>query len=351
MGASGGDMDSLDGKCIRQACNHGRLTVPRIFSGLVPVRVTVGYAVMLVLVATTLLALGPRVQHRVVRHMSTNLHNLGQGHLGTLLGSAFVTAGGEIYLGLPGLVCLLALAELLWHSQRLLLALALGHIGATLIVAAGLATAIRFGWLPTSVTRASDVGISYGAVAVLGTLTAAIPDRWRPAWIGWWLAIGLMAAASDEDFTAVGHCVALVAGMLLSARFRSAVHWTPLRLVLLAGGVWFGYLTLVGFSLLTAPVAGLAAVLIALIAQRAARRQRSRRVHQPVAVPALENANLVEHAPEGAAAGVDSRVSPRSAHRRGPGSQFRRVCGPADLAVDANSGRFDGRRHTANQQV
>jgi hypothetical protein len=307
MDASGGDMDSPDGKCIRQACNHGRLTVSRIFSGLVPVRVTVVYAVMLVLVATTLLALGPGAQHRVVSHMSTNLHNLGQGHLGTLLGSAFVTPGGQIYLWLPGLVCLLALAELLWHSQRLLLALALGHIGATLIVAAGLAIAIRFGWLPISVTRASDVGISYGAVAVLGTLTAAIPDRWRPAWNGWWLAVGLMAATTDGDFTAVGHCVALVAGMLLATRFRSAVHWTPLRLVLLAGGVWFGYLTLVGFSLLTAPVAGLAGVLIALIAQRATRRRRSRRVHQPVAMPDFGNANLVQHVAEGAVAGVDSR--------------------------------------------
>ena len=37
------------------------------------------YAVLLVLVATTLLALGPRVQDRVVSHLSTNLHNLAHG--------------------------------------------------------------------------------------------------------------------------------------------------------------------------------------------------------------------------------------------------------------------------------
>jgi hypothetical protein len=249
--------------------------VSRILSSLVSVRVTLAYAVMLVAVATTLLALGPGAQDLVVSRMSTNLHNLAQGHLGTLLGSAFVTTGNEIYVVLPGLMCLLALAELLWKGRRLVLAFALGHIGATLVVAVGLAAAIRFGWLPISVTRASDVGISYGAAAVLGALTAAIPSRWRPAWIGWWLAIALLAAASGEDFTPAGHTVALALGMLLSTRLHSAGHWTPLRLVLLAGGASFGYLFLTELSLLMAPVAGLAGVLVALGAQWTARRHRS----------------------------------------------------------------------------
>jgi hypothetical protein len=258
--------------------------VSRIFSSLVPVRVTVAYAVMLVVVATTLLVLGPRAQDDVISHMSTNLHNLRHGHLGTLLGSAFVTAGAQIYVLLPGLVCLLALAELLWQGRRLVLAFALGHIGATLIVAVGLAAAIGFGWLPTSVTRASDVGISYGAAAVLGALSAAIPSRWRPAWIGWWLAIAALATASGQDFTPAGHTVALALGMLLCTRFRSAGHWTSLRLVLLAGGAAFGYLIFTELSLLMAPAAGLAGVLVALSAQWVARRWRSRRTHQSAAV-------------------------------------------------------------------
>jgi hypothetical protein len=259
------------------------MMVSRIVSSLIPVRVTVAYTVTLIVVAITLLALGPHVRDSVISDMSTNLHNLAQGHVGTLLGSAFVTAGGEIFVWLPGLVCLLALAELFWHSRRAALAFALGHIGATLIVAVGLVAAIQLGWLPVSVSRASDVGISYGAAAVLGTLTAAIPPRWRPAWIGWWLAIALLVA-SGEDFTAAGHAVALTLGMLLSTRFRAPAHWTHTRLVLLAGGVAFGYLVLTGSSLLSAPVAGLAGVLIALIARSVARRWRSRPVHQSAAV-------------------------------------------------------------------
>ena len=76
------------------------------------VRVTVAYAVIVTGVTLALLELGPHVQDRVIRHASTNLHNLSHGHIGTLLGSAFVIDAGPIYFWLPGLVCLLALAEL-----------------------------------------------------------------------------------------------------------------------------------------------------------------------------------------------------------------------------------------------
>jgi hypothetical protein len=251
--------------------------VSRVLSRLVPVRVTAAYAVTLFLVASMLLALGPRAQDRVVGQLSTNLDNLARGHLGTLLGSAFVTSEGQTYLLLPGLVCLMGLAELLWRSKRLVQAFALGHIGATLIVAVGLAGAIKFGWLPISIARVSDVGLSYGAVAVLGTLTAAIPMRWRPAWIGGWLTVALVVVASGADFTAAGHTVALILGMLLSTRFRVDARWTTLRLALLAAGVAFGLLLLVGVSPTAAPVAVPAGLGVAVIMQSVAAHDWVRR--------------------------------------------------------------------------
>ena len=76
--------------------------------------------------------------------MSTNLHNLKHGRLDTLFGSAFVTDGGLIFASLPGLVCLLAVAELVLRGRRVVLAFLLGHVGATLIVAVGLAVAIQW---------------------------------------------------------------------------------------------------------------------------------------------------------------------------------------------------------------
>ena len=187
-------------------------------------------------VTAALSALGPQSHDRVVRHASTNLHNLSHGHVGTLLGSAFVVDAGPIYVWLPGLVCLLALAELLWGSGRLVVAFGVGHVGATLLVALGLTAAIENGWLPGSLTRATDVGMSYGAAAVLGSLTGAIPRRWRPAWIGWWLAVGIVVVALGHDFTDVGHAVALGLGMLVSTRFGQPARWTQARFAALGVG-------------------------------------------------------------------------------------------------------------------
>jgi hypothetical protein len=268
------------------------MTVSRMFSSLIRVRVTVAYAAALFIVASVLLALGPHVQDLVVGRLSTNLHNLALGHLGTLLGSAFVNAEGQTYLLLPGLVCLMALAELIWRSGRLIQVFALGHIGATLIVAAGLAISIEIGWVPFSTTRASDVGLSYGAIAVLGTLTAAIPTRCRPAWISGWLTIALMVVASSTDFTAAGHTVALIIGMLLSRRSHLTAQWTVPRSVLLGVGIAFGLLLLVGVALPAAPLALAAGLGVALVAQYGSGRRHNGHVLRSTAAtpPSSESA-------------------------------------------------------------
>ena len=211
--------------------------------------VTAAYAVMLLAVSVILTALGPRTRDLVVSQMSTNLHNLAHGHWHTLVGSAFVSAGGDVYFWLPALTCLLALGELFWRSKGLVAAFAVGHIGATGIVTVWLVAAVKTGWLPVSVARASDVGISYGAVCVLGALSGSVPLRWRPAWIGWWLGIAVVAAAGG-DFTAIGHIVALLLGIGLSFRLRSATRWTPIHVALLVVGAAFGFFMLSGSSLL-----------------------------------------------------------------------------------------------------
>jgi hypothetical protein len=249
----------------------------RLLARLARVRVTVAYAVIVTSVTIVLYALGPQVQDRVIRHVSTNLHNLSHGHFSTLVGSAFVVDAGPIYVWLPGLVCLLALAELIYRSGLLVLAFATGHIGATLLVAAGLTTAVEAGWLPISVSRATDVGMSYGAAAVLGSLTAAIPARWRPAWIGWFVAVGVAVVAVGRDFTDVGHAVALALGMLIATRFRRPEHWTPARFVMLAGAAGFGYLVLASTDMLVATAAGLAGAVIgeALVRRRVTRTAAS----------------------------------------------------------------------------
>jgi hypothetical protein len=255
---------------IRDHSDRWTAAAARTLSGAAAVRVTTAYAVALVAVSVTLTALGPHAREVVVSRMSTNLHNLAHGRLSTLVGSAFVDAGGHIYAWLPGLVCLLALGELIWRSRGLLIAFAVGHIGATLLVAAGLVAAVEAGWLPVSVAQASDVGVSYGAVCVLGALTASIPSRWRSIWIGWWLGTTVaVALAADFDFTAVGHVLALLLGIGLSFRLPSMSRWTPIHVILLVGGGAWGYFAVSGSSV-AAPVGGLAGTLLAFLASRVA---------------------------------------------------------------------------------
>ncbi|OBA95453.1 hypothetical protein A5662_18735 [Mycobacteriaceae bacterium 1482268.1] len=251
--------------------------VSTVLRALARTRVTVVYAVMLAAMTTALLALGPAIQNRIISHASTNLHNLSRGHVGTLLVSAFVVDAGPIYVWLPGLVCLLALAELLWCSLRLVVAFATGHIGATLLVAAGLTAAVELGYLSTDVTRATDVGMSYGASAVLGSLSAAIPRRWRPAWTGWWVAVAVAVMIVGRDFTDIGHSVALLLGMATATRFGHATGWTPVRYLLLVPASSFGFLMLADSTVALVAGAGLG-VLAALLAETVMRRPIRRTV-------------------------------------------------------------------------
>lgn len=209
-------------------------------------RATLLYGAILLAVTSALVALGPQAQARAVERASTNLHNLGHGHVGTLLGSAFVVDAGPVALWLPGLLCLLGLAESIWGSRHLIYAFVTGHIGATLLVAIGLTAGVESGWAPAEITRATDVGTSYGATAVLGALAVAVPGRWRPAVIGAWLGVGVAAVAVGRDFTDVGHGVALLLGMAVATRFGAPGAWTGWRFALLGVASWFGFLMLAG---------------------------------------------------------------------------------------------------------
>jgi hypothetical protein len=256
---------------------HSGPMVRRGLMQLLRVRVTLLYGAILATVTTALASLDPDVQERVFEHASTNLYNLGHGRLGTLLGSAFVVDADSMSLWLPGLLCLLGLAELVWGSGRLVVAFAVGHIGATLLVAAGLLAAVEGGWASREVTEAVDVGTSYGAAAVLGALSAAIPARWRPMWVGWWLGVDVAAVAVGQDFTDVGHGVALVLGMLVALRFGVPAAWVHWRLALLAVSSWFAFLMLASTpeATVAASACGLVGVTVGWLLNRSPLGSRS----------------------------------------------------------------------------
>ena len=223
-----------------------RVVLSNVFTRLVKVPVTGSYAALVAALAVVSAHMSPDFQDALIRHTSTNLHNLGHGRFGTLVGSAFVVDAGPLYLWLPGLICLLAAAELAWGSRRMFVATAVGHVGATVIVALGLVVAVKLGWVAHSVAHEPDVGMSYVAMAALGVLTGAIPPRWRPAWAGWWLGVALVIVAAAPGFTDVGHAAALSLGMTVSARSGMSQRWTLPTIVLAGIGAAFGYLVLTG---------------------------------------------------------------------------------------------------------
>lgn len=235
-----------------------RLIPAAIRSHLGRIRVTLIYAMALAAIAAVQVRLAPSAQQDLIRAASTNLRNLSEGRVATLIGSAFITESEYFYIWLPGLVALLALGELLWRARRLVVTFAVGHVGATLIVAAAIAVALRAELVPASVADAADVGMSYGAVAVLGVLTFALPRRWREAWAGGWLALAVGSVlVSGADFTAVGHAVALALGIVIGCRFGASEPWTAPRYVLLTVASGFGY-ALISYGYL--PVSSAAAV-------------------------------------------------------------------------------------------
>lgn len=193
----------------------GRAAQARRFRWM-PVPVTVGYVAILLALGTTLSNQSELRQSTILLRLSTNLHNLLHGHIGTLLGSAFVTGDSSALGIVPLLACLLALAEMRFGSLRMLATFLAGHVGATLIVAAGLFIAVQAEWMSASVALAQDVGVSYGAMALIGTFAVVLPPAWRLPWAQWWLALGIVGVILGQTFTNVGHLIALVIGLLLA---------------------------------------------------------------------------------------------------------------------------------------
>jgi hypothetical protein len=64
------------------------------------------------------------------------------------------------------------------------------------------------------------------------------------AWVGWWVSAGIASAIIGGDFTDAGHTVAVILGVVVSARFREPIRWTPVRFLMLVGSSGFGFLIL-----------------------------------------------------------------------------------------------------------
>ncbi|WP_051022172.1 rhomboid-like protein [Nocardia pneumoniae] len=213
---------------------------------------TAGYLAALIAVSAVFSVLSESAQTRMVLHASTNLHNLLSGRIGTLLASAFVI-GDDVgaWVVIPFLGGLLALAELRFGAVHLVGVFLAGHIGATLLVAAGLWLGVEAGWVPGSVRWAEDVGVSYGAMALVGALVAAVPQRSRIAWATAWFVVAVGGVLIGQTFTHVGHLVAFTIGTaaglcLIHARNIARRRLTRVETALLAVSALLATMLLMG---------------------------------------------------------------------------------------------------------
>ncbi|MET4046493.1 MULTISPECIES: rhomboid-like protein [unclassified Rhodococcus (in: high G+C Gram-positive bacteria)] len=194
----------------------------RVSAPLFRLRVTITYLALAIASSIFLSQLRPHAQWHVLREASTNLHNLSDGHIATLVASVFLTDGEVNWLWLASVVALFAVAEWVSGSKRFLWTFLLGHIGATALVAIGLFVGIHANWLADSLAMAIDVGVSYAAAAVAGSLIRYLYRSWRIAWAVGWTALVAVAAISDPTFTAFGHIAALAIGFTLGAYYIRA---------------------------------------------------------------------------------------------------------------------------------
>ena len=173
------------------------------------------YAYLFVLLITTwvLETSSSTIARQLLLERSTNLHHLAHDPVRVLFASAFWVSGGWELVGWVVLFTLVVAPVEHWlGTARTAAVFFLGHIGATLLTAAGLWAALRLNLVEHSATTAADVGASYGFFAVAGILTYRIPARRR------WMYATVLAAyvggmvAYDPSFTSVGHVLALSIG-------------------------------------------------------------------------------------------------------------------------------------------
>jgi len=173
---------------------------------------TFAYAAVIMLTTWIVAGSNQRLTSAVLRDQSTNLSNLRHHAIDVLLRSAFWSGSSYALPTIALLAFVLAPAEFWLGTRRAVFVFAIGHVGATVLTAAGIALALHFGRAPRGIERTIDVGVSYGAVCLAGVLVYRLSPPWRyAAAIGLLVAFGIRAGLGD-GFSDYGHVAALLLG-------------------------------------------------------------------------------------------------------------------------------------------
>ncbi len=168
-----------------------------------------------VIIATSSVRLvAPQIGQRLDADLSTNIANLDDHPMRSLLGSALVVDGSaplNLIFGITPMV----VAERRIGPRATAIMFTAGHVGASLITSVTIRRGIRSGYYPPEVATATDIGLSYGALAVrFAAIGALRPGRSQLRDLG--RAATLLGVTSPwrmpRDFTATGHVIAAAIG-------------------------------------------------------------------------------------------------------------------------------------------
>ena len=186
-----------------------------LFDGVRSAPVSIGY--LLVLCGTTawLMTETDRDADRMLLSRSTNLDHLGHDPVRVIVASAFWLSSGwrPLVVTAALLLGVVAAVERRIGSRRTALLLAAGHVGATLLTAAGLWAAVHLGALAPSIAHARDVGPSYAIDAAVGGLTYLLAPRWRLPYLAAVLAWVVVPGVLAPGFSDVGHLLSVAIGL------------------------------------------------------------------------------------------------------------------------------------------
>jgi len=189
---------------------------PRLRQGIAYVRsapATYGYLGVLLVTGLVLARLSDPLADRLLLAQSTNLHHLAHDPVRVLLSSAF-WAPGKYDLLTSAILFTLVLApvERRIGSRRTIAVFAIGHVGATLVMGAGLWVALQFDAVERSIVNVRDVGTSYGFFAVAAAMTFLLARPLRAPYAVALLAYLATTAVVFGGFGDYGHLAAMALG-------------------------------------------------------------------------------------------------------------------------------------------
>jgi hypothetical protein len=195
------------------------------------------YLLILLITTATVHSLPEVLRDQLLRHLSTNLYEMGRSAIRVLLLSAFMLDDGRWFLHAVLFTAVYVPLERWIGSWRWLAVVVVGHVGATLVTTIGIWADVRYNGNSASLSRTIDVGVSYGFYAAAAFLMFAIHWPWLRATAATSLFGALLVPlVLHHTFTDAGHMAAWCIGntmyvvMMPALRDRPADRLIPLGL-------------------------------------------------------------------------------------------------------------------------